>query len=70
MASTNGTRSTLSIAKKLEVLDEDALMHLSMVRQYLEENFKEYNAYYDIEEMIEKKALSCRNKSKITDFFK
>lgn len=52
------------------VSHKDALMHLSVVRQYLEENFTEYNAYYDIEEMIEKKALSCRNQSKITDFFK
>ena len=36
------------------VSHKDALMHLSMVRKYLEENFIEYNSYYDIEDMIEK----------------
>ncbi|CAF2013635.1 unnamed protein product [Rotaria magnacalcarata] len=36
------------------------VMHLSMVRKYLEENFTEYNSYYDIEEMIEKNALINR----------
>ncbi|CAF4193053.1 unnamed protein product [Rotaria magnacalcarata] len=46
------------------------VMHLSMVRKYLEENFTEYNSYYDIEEMIEKNALINRTQSKITDFFK
>ncbi|CAF5118927.1 unnamed protein product, partial [Rotaria sp. Silwood1] len=39
---------------------KDALMHLSMVRKYLEENFTEYNLYYDIEDMIEKNALINR----------
>ena len=48
----------------------DGLMHLSMVRKYLEENFTEYNSYYDIEDMIEKNALVNRTQSKITDFFK
>jgi hypothetical protein len=43
---------------------------LAMVRQYLEENFTEYNSYYDIEDMIEKNALINRTQSKITDFFK
>ena len=49
---------------------KDALMHLAMVRKYLEENFTEYNSYYDIEDMIEKNALIKRTQSKITDFFK
>ena len=48
----------------------DTLMHLSMVRKYLEENFTEYNSYYDIEDMIENNALINRTQSKITDFFK
>jgi hypothetical protein len=52
------------------VSHKDALMHLSMVRKYLEENFTEYNSYYDIEDMIEKNALINRTQSKITDFFK
>ncbi len=52
------------------VSHKDALMHLSMVRKYLEQNFTEYNSYYDIEEMIEKNALTNRTRSKITDFFK
>ena len=47
----------------------DALMHLSMVRKYLEENFTEHNSYYHIEDMIEKNALINRTQSKITDFF-
>jgi hypothetical protein len=46
------------------------LMHLSMVRKYMEENFTEYNSYYDIEDTIEKNALINRTQSKITDFFK
>jgi Neuraminidase (sialidase) len=37
---------------------KDVLMHLSMVRKYLEENFTKYNSYYDIEDMIEKNALN------------
>ena len=36
------------------VSHKDALMHLSMARKYLEENYTEYNSYYDIEDMIEK----------------
>ena len=52
------------------VSHKDALMHLSMVRKYLEENFTEYNSYYDIEDMIEKNALINLTQSKITDFFK
>jgi hypothetical protein len=52
------------------VSHKDALMHLSVVRKYLEENFTEYNSYYDIEDMIEKNALINRTQSKITDFFK
>ena len=64
--------------EEAEIVDEptpcisykDALMHLSMVRKYLEENFTEYNSYYDIEDMIEKNALINRTQSKITDFFK
>ncbi|CAF3701361.1 unnamed protein product, partial [Adineta steineri] len=38
----------------------DELMHLSMVRKYLKENFTEYNSYYGIEDMIEKAALINR----------
>ena len=61
-----------------EIVDEstprisykDALMHLSMVHKYLEENFTEYNSYYDIDDIIEKYALINRTQSKITDFFK
>jgi ribosomal protein L9 len=52
------------------VSHKDALMHLSMVRKYLEENYTEYNSYYDIEDMIEKNAFINRTQSKITDFFK
>jgi hypothetical protein len=52
------------------VSHKDALMHLSMVRKYLEENFTEYNSYYDIEDMIEKNALVNRTQSKITDCFR
>jgi hypothetical protein len=52
------------------VSHKDALMHLSMVRKYLEENFTEYNSYYDIEDRVEKNALINRTQSKITDFFK
>ncbi len=52
------------------VSHKDALMHLSMVRKYLEENFTEYNSYYDIEDMIEKTALINLTQSKVTDFFK
>jgi hypothetical protein len=52
------------------VSHKDALMHLSMVRKYLEQNFTEYYSYYDVEDMIEKNALINRTHSKITDFFK
>jgi Neuraminidase (sialidase) len=52
------------------VCHKDTLMHLSMVRKYLEENFAEYNSYYDIEDMIGKDALINRTQSKITDIFK
>ncbi len=38
------------------VSHKDALMHLSMVRKYLEENFTEYNSYYDIEGMTKVKS--------------
>ncbi|CAF1455089.1 unnamed protein product [Adineta ricciae] len=51
------------------VSHEDALMHLSMVRRYLEENFTDYNSYYDIEDMIEKNISINRSQRKITDFF-
>jgi hypothetical protein len=54
----------------LDVSHKDVLMHLSMVRKYLEQNFTEYNSYYDIEDMIEKNTLTNRTQSKITDFFK
>lgn len=50
------------------VSHKDALIHLSMVRKYLEENFTEYNSYDDIEDMIEKNALINRTQSKITVF--
>ena len=52
------------------VSHKDALMHLSMVRKYLEENYTEYNSYYDFEDMIEKNAFINRTQSKITNFFK
>jgi len=52
------------------VSHKDVLMHLSMVRKYLEENFTDYNSYYDVEDMIEKNALINRTQRKITDFFK
>ncbi|CAF5215509.1 unnamed protein product, partial [Rotaria magnacalcarata] len=51
------------------VSHKDVLMHLSMVRKYLEENFTDYNSYYDVEDMIEKNALINRTQRKITDFF-
>jgi transposase len=113
MASTSGKRCTLSIEKKMEILEaliskksdevdkdfnigystvkrirqneeeagivdelmrrvshKDSLMHLSIVRKYLEENYTEYNSYYDIEDMIEKNAFINHTQSKITDFFK
>ena len=54
----------------LSVSHKDALMHLSMVRKYLEENFTDYNSYYDIEDMIEKNVSINRTQRKITDFFK
>jgi hypothetical protein len=61
----------LSCSSSMEfVSHKDALMRLSMVRKYLEDNFTEYNSYYDIEDMIEKNALINRTQSKITDFFK
>lgn len=49
---------------------KDALMHLAAVRKYLEENFTDYNAYYEIEDMIEKNVLKNCKQTKITDFFK
>lgn len=63
---------------EVEVVDEstarishrDALMHLAVVRKYLEENFTEYNGYYEIEDLIEKNALKNCRQSKITDFYK
>ena len=52
--------------EEAEIVDEptsrisykDVLMHLSMVRKYLEENFTEYNSYYDIEDMIDKERFN------------
>ena len=71
-------KGMVDLEEEDEIVDEptprisykDALMHLSMVRKYLEENFTEYNSYYDIEDMIEKNASINRTQSKITDFFK
>ena len=48
---------------------KDALMHLSMVRKYLEENFTDFNAFYEIENMIEKNVYNNRTQHKMTDFF-
>ena len=47
----------------------DALKHLRMVQKYTEENFTEYDALYEIQEMIEKNFVKNRHQSKITDFF-
>jgi len=52
------------------VSHKDVLMHLSMVRKYLEENFTDYNSYYDVEDMIEQNVSINRTQRKITDFFK
>ena len=68
----------VDLEEEEEIVDEptprisykDALMHLSMVRKYLEENFTEYDSYYDIEDMIEKNALINRTQRKVTNFFK
>ncbi|CAF1484784.1 unnamed protein product, partial [Adineta ricciae] len=54
----------------LGISHKDALMHLSMVRRYLEENFTDYNSYYDIEDMIEKNVSINRSQRQITDFLK
>ena len=64
-----------SKVKKIRQNEEEAgivdeLMHLSMFRKYLEENYTEYNSYYDIEDMMEKNAFIICTQSKITDFFK
>ena len=52
-----------------KVSHNETLIHLSKLRKYLEDNFTEYSAFYEIEEMIERNVLSHQVQKKITDFF-
>ena len=52
-----------------QVSHKEAFNSLSIVGKYLEENFTEYHAYYDVQDKIEKHALQKRAQSKLTDFF-
>jgi hypothetical protein len=47
---------------------KNALMHLSVVRKYLEENFTDYDGYYEIEDLIEKNALTLGGPGSSHDF--
>ncbi len=53
-----------------DVSHKDALNALSTLRKYLEENCTEYNAFYEIEDMVEKNVAIKHKQQKITDFFK
>lgn len=48
----------------------EAVKALAVVQKYLEQNATEYDALYDIEDMIDKIGFLSLNQSKITDFFK
>lgn len=47
----------------------EAAKALAVVQKFLEQNATEYNALYEIEDMIDKIGLLSLNQSKITDFF-
>lgn len=51
------------------VSHKEASKALETVRKYLEENFVDYDAYYRVEEMIEKNTFKNATQRKLTDFF-
>lgn len=47
----------------------EALKLLAGMRRYMEENFTDYDAFYEVERMIEKNVMKNSVQRKITDFF-
>ena len=61
--------STSTERQELQVSKGEALLALSTLRSYLQQNCTEYDSFFDMERKIQESVLSKQVQTKLSDFF-